>query len=473
MELLGVIGFSLMLGWFFPTFFWFFVSTPPELSRQAADVCLTLLFSGLPLGYLFIRVLALWLKERFYNRHRNVLLVVAAIIMASLPMLVLGAWLGHYSYEVAYYPVCLLAGMAAAWFITSWLDICGKTRIRNILIFTTASYAGGALLFFLCVMMPVAAQPIVCDGFLLVSLCLLFYMGSRSNMPDAPIVRARGEFLTSPRELDPSFVTLGMVFGIGFVLLFSLGPQAIMFAILVVLVAAALMMTLAILNLKISVVLLLRVLIIITVGDFLLLAVAPEWLWVAASCVIAGAWVVFTTANSANLVKLVLDRNLSIFSHVSLGLVPVTTGFICGWLVTMLLLHAGLSKSEVPSLLLGAVFLVVLSIMVFYPEKKHHDDNAAHSSDFIVKLSAGSNSEESVLAAKCDAVSRLYKLSPREGDILMYLVRGRNAEYIRTKLVISAHTVKSHIYSIYLKTNVHSQQKLMDLIEEFPMEAEE
>ena len=54
-------------------------------------------------------------------------------------------------------------------------------------------------------------------------------------------------------------------------------------------------------------------------------------------------------------------------------------------------------------------------------------------------------------------------------DVLRYLATGRNAAYIQNKLPISPHTVKSHIYSIYRKTDIHSQQSLMDFVEDYPV----
>ena len=70
-------------------------------------------------------------------------------------------------------------------------------------------------------------------------------------------------------------------------------------------------------------------------------------------------------------------------------------------------------------------------------------------------------------------MAELYQLSPRETDILKFLAKGRNAAYIQSKLTISPHTVKSHIYSIYRKLDIHSQQKLMDFVEEFPVEEQQ
>lgn len=71
---------------------------------------------------------------------------------------------------------------------------------------------------------------------------------------------------------------------------------------------------------------------------------------------------------------------------------------------------------------------------------------------------------------KCDAVSALYGLTSRQTEVLYLLAKGRNASYIQEKLVISPHTVKAHIYTIYKKTDQHSQQDLMDLVEGFDLE---
>ncbi len=66
---------------------------------------------------------------------------------------------------------------------------------------------------------------------------------------------------------------------------------------------------------------------------------------------------------------------------------------------------------------------------------------------------------------KCEIVSDRYGLSARQREVLAMLAKGRNADYITEKLVISSHTAKAHIYNIYQKTGVHSRQELMDLVE--------
>ena len=69
----------------------------------------------------------------------------------------------------------------------------------------------------------------------------------------------------------------------------------------------------------------------------------------------------------------------------------------------------------------------------------------------------------------CSEVSKTYRLSPREIEVFMCLARGRNAEYIQGKLVISLHTAKSHIANIYQKLGVHSIQEMLDLVDVFMM----
>ena len=67
---------------------------------------------------------------------------------------------------------------------------------------------------------------------------------------------------------------------------------------------------------------------------------------------------------------------------------------------------------------------------------------------------------------KCEIVTKQYGLSNRQREVLGMLAKGRNADYITEKLIISSHTAKAHIYNIYQKTGVHSRQELMDLVED-------
>lgn len=58
-----------------------------------------------------------------------------------------------------------------------------------------------------------------------------------------------------------------------------------------------------------------------------------------------------------------------------------------------------------------------------------------------------------------------YKLTNREKEVLVLLLQGRRATWIAQKLYISDNTVRAHIKHIYQKTNVHTREELIDLIE--------
>ncbi|CVH78206.1 transcriptional regulator MalT [Coriobacteriaceae bacterium CHKCI002] len=69
------------------------------------------------------------------------------------------------------------------------------------------------------------------------------------------------------------------------------------------------------------------------------------------------------------------------------------------------------------------------------------------------------------LEENCEQVAAAYSLTPRESEVLGLLARGRNAQAIQEKLVVSRNTVKSHVKNVYNKLGVHSQQELIDLVE--------
>jgi len=75
-------------------------------------------------------------------------------------------------------------------------------------------------------------------------------------------------------------------------------------------------------------------------------------------------------------------------------------------------------------------------------------------------------SREDVLAKRCAEVAATCCLTPREGEILLMLVQGRDAEQIRRTLTLSLATVRTHIFRIHQKLQVHSRRELMDLVEE-------
>jgi DNA-binding CsgD family transcriptional regulator len=93
----------------------------------------------------------------------------------------------------------------------------------------------------------------------------------------------------------------------------------------------------------------------------------------------------------------------------------------------------------------------------------HNDPKA------LLSLTSQEENEErarmGIWKRRCTQLAAQHHLSPKETEVLFLLAKGRNAEYIQNELVVSRHTAKAHIYHIYQKTDVHSRQELINLLE--------
>lgn len=86
----------------------------------------------------------------------------------------------------------------------------------------------------------------------------------------------------------------------------------------------------------------------------------------------------------------------------------------------------------------------------------------------VVAQEAGKGTYAAPIAEPVDyvaAMAEAFKLSPRETEVLRYLGRGRSVPYMREVMTLSKSTIETHIKHIYAKTDVHSKQELIDLIE--------
>lgn len=70
------------------------------------------------------------------------------------------------------------------------------------------------------------------------------------------------------------------------------------------------------------------------------------------------------------------------------------------------------------------------------------------------------------LHRKLAEIASAAQLTERETEIFELLVRGRNARYLQDQLGITRNTAKSHIAHIYAKLGVHSQQELIDFVDQ-------
>lgn len=72
---------------------------------------------------------------------------------------------------------------------------------------------------------------------------------------------------------------------------------------------------------------------------------------------------------------------------------------------------------------------------------------------------------EDTVSARCSVLAAAYSLSPREGEVLRLLARGRDVATIAERLGISENTVREYVKGVYGKLDVHSRQQIIDLVE--------
>ncbi|MEG0323103.1 MAG: helix-turn-helix transcriptional regulator, partial [Raoultibacter sp.] len=66
-----------------------------------------------------------------------------------------------------------------------------------------------------------------------------------------------------------------------------------------------------------------------------------------------------------------------------------------------------------------------------------------------------------------EKLSKHYRLTSRESDMIGYLLSGYSRQKISQELFIAESTVKSHINNLYTKLDIHKRDELLDLVNEF------
>lgn len=203
----------------------------------------------------------------------------------------------------------------------------------------------------------------------------------------------------------------------------------------------------------------------------------------------AATCALMTVATAAVLYQFILnsdavslrDKGMGAILHCSRKNLIAISGVGIGFIMQTALAAAGIGINDALFLLsLLLLFLMVLE-PAFIPymsyvaveqlasnlaDGESDGKGAAHQTGEADRR--GATPHETPWKDRCAAVCQQYGLSPRESEVFVLLAKGRNAEHISNELYISPHTARSHMYRIYRKLNVNSQQELIDLVEKSP-----
>jgi DNA-binding CsgD family transcriptional regulator len=155
--------------------------------------------------------------------------------------------------------------------------------------------------------------------------------------------------------------------------------------------------------------------------------------------------------------------------EVASGLRPVLAGgpFIALTLLVFVAWFAifpliGWTAGSIVDLILKISFLVAVSVQTIISTQRRSTIISQTASrephDIRVEISG------KPITDICAEISGRFSLSPREGEILVYLIQGRSASYIAERQFVTTSTVKTHTQRIFKKTGVHSKQELLDLV---------
>ena len=472
-EMISIGGFALYFAWMLLVFFWLFCDFPPDAALATRDMVQLGVFASTPVSFFILHMLG---RNARFNVFATPVKVTAMVCAAVLPVVALVMYQGVRLPLVLVVVANVLVGFGAACINVAWLDVCSRLGIDHESRFTGLSLFGGGLLFVLVAFTPDMMQPIFALFYIALSVGLLAYVSRHApgNTERAPLesIEATWRFT---KEIEPSFFMFGVVFGITFVFLFNSGRDAVMLGLISSLVGSLAVAILSMADKQFSITVYQRVLVVLTTLACIGVPFFSQTGQIALSCVVVMSWAMLIAISFGYMVrKCTIAREAPAFRQLPLRLMVPMLGMAVGWGMAAILtwVYGAHDASVFTTMRLVVAVLLVATVMVFLPSSEHHTADGFSPDGVKVQTTviAVDKSEKELFEERCAAVAKLYQLSPRETEILGYLAKGRNAAYIQEELVISPHTVKSHIYNIYRKLDIHSQQKLMDFVEEFPLE---
>ena len=472
-ELVGIAGLACLFGWLLITFFLLFgnpVSRWPDSSRSFIQL---FIFVGFLLAFIFMYVMR---KVENFSPFNIKAVMPVTICMCLAPVAATLLFLDIELPQVLYCILNLLSGFGGGFCLVCWLDVCGRMGSNNIFQFMGASLLCGAVLMVFSMFAVDGALSITPVVYCILSSILLIYTSTRARFNDkAPSPKNTEETTwTYIKEIEPSFVVFGIVFGLSFLYLFNSGINTLYIGMIFTLLGPLVILIASCFTKEIGITIVQRILLCITVFACVVTPFVSDFLQIICSGIVVASWAAFSCVHYAIVVRKSTETwDIPGFRVIPRRLMAESFGFVLGWAaVTVVTIIFGAHSEVFIYVRLFMAVVLVLVFTLFLPQDTHHDEKAMERErkKRQTKVISAQQSEEELFEIRCKAISDLYQLSPREFEILRYLARGRNAGYIQDKLTISPHTVKSHIYSIYRKTDIHSQQKLMDFVQDYPLE---
>lgn len=466
---LAVAGFSCHLGW--------------GLSLVFAPSLPLLVFYGIEeaIGLRCMFVLTLvaafslfaWKSDWFFEDRDKLLAVGLVVNLLLLAFTFTSASFGPFSLLVSMV-AWGAAGVAQAIVATYWCTFFSLVKTMRTMLNITLGGVGGTVLFVIANAAGVLWVSLL-EMLLLVlcSSCTVFYLSRGIPSENIPDIR---EFHRVPDLSVPAFFSVascGVVYGFMTIEVSCLGPVAALiggasglFGVLLALAWCALGS-----KVDIDIGIVQRIVLPLLVASTLLLPVFQGYARVVCACLALAA---LAHSEIFNWYSVSIDNyefRLHPVRRFALRQVPAWAGFFAGCIFAYCLVFVFHAEGSAFSLAMAALAIAVVVAFSVYGGDESKTKARFNDLIGVAEKTAASFVQpearyESRFRRQCAEVVEQHFLTPREAEVFALLAKGRNAEYIANQLVVSPATVKSHIYHIYQKLGVNSQQRLMDLVDE-------
>lgn len=188
------------------------------------------------------------------------------------------------------------------------------------------------------------------------------------------------------------------------------------------------------------------------------------------------AWILFTDISRRD-----GEQPLRIFGlGVASMFIGMVLGIACGEVMRILILNGTVQITVIA--LMSILSLVIVAFLVIPEGTVQHltkaissdKDDEAEKGDKPKEKDDDSTTEKPAIEGRrecsCAVVAEEFRLTPREHEVLIMLSYGRTLTIISRDLQIAKGTARTHIENIYRKLDVHKQQELIDLVEDYEHE---
>ena len=461
MQLAIICGFSLFYAYYLISFFGLFLLAPQFNG-----------FAELHLGQIVLFLASIVTTSIFLAQfrradsvaigHARFLFLASLIPGSALPGFVAASEMGALLPLPLFYVACAFTGISIGIGFMLWEDLSTHGYLRRgVLAHGVIFCAGGVVFLAGSFLLPKMGSAIVAELCLCASTALLAFITPRCDTIENMPVKPACDYFNSSRHLDVVVAVLNMAFGYAFIMLY-LQDQYVLLTAMGIAIAADLCFSVAFgrgrwMPFAGAV----RICVAVVSCALILFSCLADGAENVALCLIVVLWFIFRTINGGSLTDRANRQGFSALYTGSRGKLAANIGFTLGIALGVMVAVIGatvVTKTYAPLALVAAFIMTSLFLLPSDAESS----NAGFKTLALVDMH---ESRDATMDKVCQNVAKQFKLSPRETEVLGILVKGRNAKYISEKLFISESTAKTHISNVYRKTGVHSQQELLDAIE--------